>query len=137
MDYVKNILFVILYFTLLSCGGSIEKVEDYSLYDLTSPDPSNLELITVDGNTLSLSKASGLYVRDQGAASVVLSGTENSTNEIIQVDIPDKKITSFVTIIPERYAECFGISFLIRFFTRSYNFWSVGLFLEDIYNNII
>ena len=101
MDYEKKFLFVTLYFTLLSCGGSIEKVEDYSLYDLTSPDSSNLELITVDGNTLSLSKASGLYVRDQGAASVVLSGTENSTNEIIQVDIPDKKITSFVTIIPE------------------------------------
>ena len=101
INYSSSILLFVSCLFLLSCGGSIQKVEDYSLYDLTSPETSNLELVTVDGNTLSLSKISGLYVRNQGAASAVISNPGNTTSETIQFDLPNKKTTSFVTIIPE------------------------------------
>ncbi len=89
---------------LLSCGGgsiSLEEIEEGSLYDLNSSETSALELITIDGSTLSLIKASGNFIRNEGSASVSIPDSTGNSNKLVSNAVPAKQMTSFVTIIPE------------------------------------
>ena len=56
---LNNLFFLFLiYFFISSCGGSIsnDQIKKMSLFDFTSKEDSPLELITVDGTTLKLTK---------------------------------------------------------------------------------
>ena len=66
-----------------------------SLYDINSIENSALELVTVEGTTLKLANLSGNLIRD-GILNTIVINDNTYTNVI-----PNKNLTSYVTIIPE------------------------------------
>ena len=103
LKYLRTSL-AILYLVLAGCGGGFSSIDDViegSLYDLNSSEMSNLELITVDGSTLQLSKISGNFVRNEGSATLVVPNESGGGERAIANAVPNKKTTSFVTIVPE------------------------------------
>ena len=60
---------IMIFLQLSGCGGvvsSLHEIEQDSLYDLTSSKTSSLELITVNGTTLQVTKIDGMFVRNNG-----------------------------------------------------------------------
>ena len=107
MSLIKkfNIIFLIIFgFIMTGCSGqSIQKMEEQkgSLYDLNSPDVSNLKLITIDGTTLDLENIEGEFVRKQGSAVVLINEKNGNSSKNVKYEVPIKDLTSFVTYIPE------------------------------------
>ena len=97
-------LYIIIIFLQLSgCGGvvsSLHEIEQDSLYDLTSSKTSSLELITVNGTTLQVTKIDGMFVRNNGSASITLNNSPGFNTEVANA-VPSRNMTSYVTIIPE------------------------------------
>ena len=71
-----------------------------SLYDLNSPDVSNLKLITIDGTTLDLENIEGEFVRKQGSAVVIINEKNGASSKNVRMEF-HQGLTSFVTYIPE------------------------------------
>ncbi len=89
---------------MTGCSGqSIQKMEEQkgSLYDLYSPDVSNLKLITIDGATLDLENMEGEFVRKQGSSVVIINEKNGTSSKNVKNGIPIKDLTSFLTYIPE------------------------------------
>ena len=96
LGLIFNILF------LFSCsGGSVESLKENSLYDLSSDQVSDLEIITVDGNSLKLNFMSGRFSRENGQATIGLRDHEGQFGDNIPVNLPSKMKTNYVVIIPE------------------------------------
>ena len=92
---VYKIFFIFLIFSIiLNCKGN-NTIHDLSLYDICSNKDSGLEVITIDETTLKISKSSGTLIRNG------ISNTVRINNKIYSNVIPNKDLTSYVTIIPQ------------------------------------
>ena len=71
--------------------GSVEEQKG-SLYDLNSPDVSNLKLITIDGTTLDLENIEGEFVRKQGSAVVLINEKNGPPSKNVENEVPIKAL---------------------------------------------